>query len=460
MIPLHKLKDIRRYAPKEQLRTREAKRLVRRSYIVGYGRPAAAGVIAILLTGTVAAYIDTVAVWDLSRELRAQQGAVRVAPIQTSSRDVVMTFDRNTMVLWNAKTLESASYEGEGVAFSYPYAVLKQVIPRGADLYVEFISVNVETGRKTILEIDGNISPNFKVRADGDLFLVFGKDYYATASQRLFVADLETGKLVAQIDHSFETESEAYVIDRDRILLSSGKGDVGEIWGVSQARVLGQLKRETDRWVRMLALGADQVTKRAISIQEMRDLEPVIDDPMEAGKNFPREGSQFSICIWGLTGATPRVLFEAPINFDDAQSQFNAGDDRSPEKGIDYKTNVAVFPSDVWLAIALDGSSGEAEYLFNSNLTLLDSAVADQPRGVMRSIERYFLYFAKSNKSLSLWDVRAGRNVSLLNFSANFGDRFNIDQKGAALLAERANSKFELWQLEGGTSPVSFQATN
>src|SRR5262249_13178069 len=92
----------------ELLQSREAKRLIRRSYALGYGRPVLIGALVLFGALGLIAYIGTTSTWQVDQEARHwtgnQSGTVKLKTIWNTKPPLVATMSSSKLVLWDGQT--------------------------------------------------------------------------------------------------------------------------------------------------------------------------------------------------------------------------------------------------------------------------------------------------------------------------------------------------------------------
>jgi len=126
-IPLGKLREIRKFLPPEVLNGRDARQLLRRSYIVAYGWPSFLVFLTAVLVGVVAAFLGTDSGWYPAVTFRHFEGpedsdVIISAHSRTADNDIIVTSNSNfdeddkIVVLWEAATgQELRRYRGNNV---------------------------------------------------------------------------------------------------------------------------------------------------------------------------------------------------------------------------------------------------------------------------------------------------------------------------------------------------------
>src|SRR5262249_11414454 len=142
--------------PSELHLARDARRLVRQSYIAGYGRPALVAFIAVLIVSVSTSYIGTAAVWRAAvspQQDPRSTGEVEVTSVKVSDTQLVLTANDSQTNNWKVEDGQMImSLRGKLLGARYPYLMMKDSNFRGSEFFLEFRSANLET--RNVKDVD------------------------------------------------------------------------------------------------------------------------------------------------------------------------------------------------------------------------------------------------------------------------------------------------------------------
>jgi hypothetical protein len=279
-IPTNKLRDIRRYCPTELLQAREAKRLIYRSYALGYGRPILIGALVLFGALGVIAYFGTTSTWQVEQERRHwtgnQSGTVKLSTIWNTKPPLVATMSASKLVLWDGQTgSEISNREARDIIVGERYLIfpkkeekiliainlesLKEVrVPIALDHNVGAYSysVMVESGsviiNESVSESGGQseLLEGFRQKFAGAGGLKVVGDFLVARTDKVRIISLKTGNTVFTVPDKITLtplHQIRILADRDRLVLSSIFEEVTKdrittgVWRLSDGKRLGYL---------------------------------------------------------------------------------------------------------------------------------------------------------------------------------------------------------------------------
>lgn len=451
-IPLQKLNNIQKLVPKELLLTHDAKHLIRRSYITGYGRPALIALVSVLIVSLSTGYIGTVAVWRAvgsPRQDNRWTGEVSVQGVKVQDRQLVLTADNSGATIWNGENGERVStFRGRVSAASYPYLIMRDADFRGSEFFLQFSSVNLQTHQVQDIKlpfalIEASLLGGDREWSNGNKFFVLSFDLGQKLS--LLFGDMND-TVLRDTGVSANRDTGAYAIDDNRILVTGSFKEAPKVWNIAQSKFEGQLQLPEDNNFTLLSVATDPERKRAITLTSNS-----VDDIGSRHALPP-----LALRIWDLKEATPKPIEQFSIEADAILRQFFDTDDHSPESGLRFDGDVTTTQSNILVDLSLENSTGSASFLFNPSLQLLDHGEENQQRGTIGTQDVQLSFFGKPDGSVNFWDLQSGAMKSVPGLSLGKGHYLKWGPGKETFLIERGGSSVELWDLDKHSRSVSF----
>jgi WD40 repeat protein len=421
-IPVSKLREIRRYCPKNVLQTADAKRLLRRSYMLGYGRPASLVMMATLITGCLGAYLGTESIWSPVRELRHWRTANESGRVEFEASEGKVITHNGDVVIWSqSNAAQLARYESQSrdIVVGGKYLVMRiadNKTIRIIDLDTMQIK-SVPTALLDRLRFNAGIVDDYLV-IDGDTTQIISlKEAAPIFSQAILRSTRRSVRPVLSQD-------KVVVIMKDA--RAGEGGSVPGVWSLSTGQFITQLSplAGPTSWFDISSNGREVVAAQRV------------------------DDATLTIQIWDISAPKPKLRTERHFKNRDL---FPANAENGDFADITFDYVGGMIYASSW------GSSWDSEespmnfrptLLRASDLETLETATGERPSGVLISSRRSLVYFSRSDESLVLWDSKTLEFSQLQGFALKSKDRLSLNDEGNILLVSRASSTFEIWNLD------------
>jgi hypothetical protein len=424
VIPVNKLADIRRYSPKDLQDTPEVKRLLRRSYLVGYGRPAFMAIGAVLFTATIAGYVGTVSIWRPDGELRHwtgnESGDVGLRRYLTSKGPVVLSTSDQIAVIWNAtngREIERYRFDGAVVG----------------DRYLSLWKNDTKTLKA--INMASITSKEFPYTHNSSIlfFIVHfdAGDYLVKSSDKPNALSLETGEIISDI---FEESAGAHL---SRIASNMVSRQVREV----NTQFPGPV---TTKFVNIISLANRTVSENiSVNSSSFGWSHAISPNSKELLLVLPRD-RDIILQIWNISEKRPSLRVEKILNLRELLKIEDK--DKIEIKGIGAPE--LIFKEKlITLQFEWDPRPINA-VLRATDLELLEFGDRDRANGVLEAKDQTFTYFARANGDLAFWNDTNGELVLLGNANIVPEDDLAISNKGNVMIVKRPSSILEFWDID------------